>query len=134
MVWPAAGAAKPLDAVAVAREHCKEPLDDRCCRFSNTPWATHKILAAALVAWPAAEAAKPLDAAAAAQGRVDLPVHPCRLPAGLQAVCAPSASFRSYRLPRRANGRGERRSPSAFGRSARPRPQTDPPKPAPRFR
>ena len=95
-VWPAAGAAKPLDAAAVARGHGPEPPDDKCCRFSNTPWATHKKLAAARAVWPAAEAAKPLDAAAAVtRGRADLPVHPCRLRAGLQAVCAPSAGFQS---------------------------------------
>ena len=95
VVWPAAGAAKPLDAAAVARGHSQEPLDDKCCRFSNTPWATHKKLAAARAVWPAAEAAKPPDAAAVARGRADLPVHLCRLRAGLQAVCARSAGFQS---------------------------------------
>jgi hypothetical protein len=95
VVWPPAGAAKPLGAAAVARGHSQEPLDDKCCRFSNTPWGTHKKLAAGRAGRPAAEAAKPLDAAAVARGRVDLPVHPCRLRAGLQAVCAPSAGFQS---------------------------------------
>src|SRR3984885_9927005 len=92
-VWPAAGAAQPLDAAAVARGHSQEPLDNKRCRFSNTPRATHKKLAAARAVWPAVGAAKPLDAAAVARGRVDLLVHPCRLRAGLQAVCAPSAGF-----------------------------------------
>ena len=94
VVWPA-GTANPLEAAAVVRGHSQEPLDDKCSRFSNTPSATHKKLTAGRAGEPAAEAAKPLNAAAVARGLVDWPVHPCRLRAGLQAVCAPSADFQS---------------------------------------
>ena len=132
-VWPAAGAAKPRDAAAVARGHSQDHWI-RSAAASPTSMADPQKAAASRAVWPAAEAAKPLDAAAVTRGRADSPAHSCRSRAGLQVVCAPSAGFQSQRLPRRANGRGERRSPSAFGRSARPRPQTGPPKPAPRSR
>src|ERR1700730_15176549 len=69
VVWPASGAAKPLDAAAVARGHSQEPLDDKCCcRFSNTPWETHKKLAVARAVWAAAGAGEPPSAAAVAGG------------------------------------------------------------------